>query len=398
MSYTDPPGMTELAHPTAAEVTGDILVVDDTAANLRLLTRLLAGAGFRVRPVDSGPRALEAASAEPPDVVLLDVDMPGMDGYAVCRAFKADPRLASIPILFLSALGETSDKLAAFASGGVDYVTKPFHIEELRARIATHLELRRLRLELERRNQELDASYRKLREVERLRHDLIHMVAHDMRSPLMGVTGYLELLELDGDVLGEEHRDFVARALESARALVRQLDAMLDADRLESNHLPLRLAEHDLATLIDRAVAAFGPIAARRVAWLERPDPGRATARCDGEIVVRLATNLLANALAYSPEEERVALALLPSEEGWRAEVRDRGPGVPEELRERIFEKYVTQGPARGRTRSMGLGLAFSRLAVQAHGGAIGFSTPPGGGTVFWFELPAAGPPAAPAE
>lgn len=377
-----------------AESAGDILVVDDTAANLRLLTRWLSGAGFRVRPVDSGRGALEAAAAEPPDVVLLDVDMPEMDGYAVCRAFKEDPRLAPIPVLFLSALGETSDKLAAFAAGGVDYVTKPFHIDELLARISTHLELRRLRLELERRNRELHESYRRLRDVERMRHDLIHMVAHDMRSPLMGVSGYLELLELDGETLSEEHREFVARALESARALVRQLDAMLDADRLESNHLPLRLSWQDFAALVDRAVAAFGPIAARRVVWVERPAPDAASIRCDGEIVVRIATNLLANALAYSPEEEQVLLAMTARKERWRAEIRDRGPGIPDELRDRIFEKYVTHGSARGRTRSMGLGLAFSRLAVQAHGGEIGFDTPPGGGTQFWFELPAAGPPA----
>lgn len=381
--------------PQGAEITGDLLVVDDTAANLRLLTRLLSDAGFRVRPVSSGPEALRAALAEPPDVVLLDIDMPGMDGYEVCRAFKADPRLAPAPILFLSALGETADKLAAFAAGGVDYITKPFHIEELRARISTHLELRRLRLELESRNRELDESYRKLREVERLRHDLIHMVAHDMRSPLMGVSGYLELLELEGEALGEEQRDFVARALESARALVRQLDAMLDADRLETNHLPLRLAEHDVAELLDRAVATFGPLATRRVAWAERPSPGAALARCDAEIVIRVAANLLANALAYSPEVERINLALISRDETLRVEVRDRGPGIPEELRDRVFEKYVGKGSGRGRTRSMGLGLAFCRLAVEAHGGAIGFDSPGAAGTVFWFELPVAGPRAA---
>ncbi|MBZ0090245.1 MAG: response regulator, partial [Thermoanaerobaculia bacterium] len=116
--------MTAIPDAAGVEATGDILVVDDTAANLRLLTRLLSDAGFRVRPVSSGPEALRAALADPPDVVLLDIDMPGMDGYEVCRAFKADPTLAPAPILFLSALGETTDKLAAFAAGGVDYITK----------------------------------------------------------------------------------------------------------------------------------------------------------------------------------------------------------------------------------------------------------------------------------
>jgi two-component system sensor histidine kinase/response regulator len=375
-----------------APATPDLLVVDDTAANLRLLTRLLTGFGYRVRPVTSGEAALQAARAEPPDVVLLDVDMPEMDGYEVCRRFKADPALAEIPVLFLSALGETEDKLAAFAAGGVDYVTKPFHVDELRARISTHLELRRLRLELEGRNRELDESYRRLREVQQLRHDLIHMVAHDMRSPMMGISGYLELLELEGDQLGEEHREFVARALDAARALVRQLDAMLDADRLETDRLPLRLGLHDLAGLADRAIRSFGPIAAQRVVWSGERQAARVS--CDPELVVRVIANLLANALAYSDERDVVEVGWGRASRPGRArfEVRDRGPGIPEELRDKVFEKYVTKGTSRGRTRSMGLGLAFCKLAVVAHGGAIDFDSPASSGTIFWFELPQEGP------
>jgi signal transduction histidine kinase len=218
------------------------------------------------------------------------------------------------------------------------------------------------------------------------------MVAHDMRSPLMGVSGYLELLELEDDQLTEDQRDYVARALDSARALVRQLDAMLDADRLETNHLPLRLADQDVAMLLDRAVSTFGPLAARRVVWVRRPGAGEAVARCDAEIVVRVAANLLANALNYSPEEESIQISLGAGEGRLRVEVRDHGPGVPDELRDRIFEKYVSQGSSRGRTRSMGLGLAFCRLAIRAHEGAIGFDSPADAGSVFWFELPVEGP------
>ncbi len=376
----------------AGGVAGDILIVDDTPENLRMLSALLGGAEFRVRSAASGELALAAARDEPPDVVLLDIDMPDMDGYEVCRRFKADPLLAAIPILFVSALAETEDKLAAFAAGGVDYVTKPFRIEELRARIATHLELRRLRLELEARNRELAASDERAREVERLRHDLIHMVAHDMRSPLMGVSGYLELLELDRDKLAPDHQDFVVRALEGARTLVRQIDAMLDADRLESNRLPLRLAEQDLVELLDRAAGTLGPLGASRVRWSESPEQPP-TARCDAELIVRVAANLLANALAYSDESEPVLLGASVGEEGFvRLEIRDSGPGIPEELRPRIFEKYVTKGSPRGRTRSMGLGLAFCKLAIEAHGGRIGFDSRADRGTVFWFELSRLGP------
>jgi signal transduction histidine kinase len=370
---------------------GGLLVVDDTAANLKLLTRVLGDAGFRVRPVASGEAALAAARSEAPDLVLLDVDMPDMDGYEVCRRLKAEPALVEIPVLFLSALGETEDKLAAFAAGGVDYVTKPFRVEELRARIATHLEMQRLRKALEVRNRELDASYRKLRELERMRHDLIHMLAHDMRSPLMGISGYLELLEIDRADLAEHHRDYVARALDATRTLVRHVDAMLDVDRLESSRVPVAAADHRLRDLLERAIVALGPIGASRIIWRSDSDSS-VRASCDAELMTRVAGNLISNALIYSDEDQSVEVAIRAVGAGTaRVEVRDHGPGVPAEVRPRMFEKYVARGVARGRTRSMGLGLAFCRLAVEAHGGRIGFESPESGGATFWFELPGIG-------
>lgn len=366
----------------------DILVVDDTPANLKLLTRLLQDSGLRARPVLNGVQALAAAAARPPDLVLLDVDMPEMDGYEVCRRIKSDPRLAELPVLFLSALGETEDKIAGFAAGGVDYITKPFRFEEVLARISTHLELRRLRLDLEQRNRELDESYLKLRELEGLRHDLVHMLAHDMRSPLMAVSGYLELLQIDRSRLVGEHAEYVDLALDGARALIRLIDTMLDLDRLESRHLPLKLAPHDLSELLRRAVESLGPASRERVESKAEDGPPKCVS-CDAELIERVFGNLVSNALRYSPEGEAVRVVQVPARAGLaRVEVRDRGPGIPEEIRARIFEKYVTSGGGRAQRRSIGLGLAFCKLAIEAHGGAIGFHCPEDCGTTFWVELP----------
>jgi putative two-component system response regulator len=137
------------------ESTADILVVDDTPANLRLMSEMLARRGFRSRCVADGRLALEAVAATPPDLILLDINMPGMDGYEVCRRLKADDRFKEIPVVFLSALAETEDKLRAFAVGGVDYIGKPFQIEEVNARITTHLKLRQLQRQLEEHNRQL---------------------------------------------------------------------------------------------------------------------------------------------------------------------------------------------------------------------------------------------------
>jgi putative two-component system response regulator len=135
---------------------GSILVVDDTPANLTLLSRMLGDRGYRVRPVPSGSLALKAAASDPPDLVLLDISMPEMDGFEVCRRLKEDPRLRDVPVIFISALTETEGKVKAFKRGGVDYVTKPFQIEEVEARVETHLRLRSTQAELTRYTQYLE--------------------------------------------------------------------------------------------------------------------------------------------------------------------------------------------------------------------------------------------------
>jgi putative two-component system response regulator len=140
----------------AAPSRGSVLVVDDTPANLTLLARMLGDRGYRVRPVPSGRLALKAASSEPPDLILLDISMPEMDGFEVCRLMKEDPRLRDVPVIFISALTETEGKVKAFHRGGVDYITKPFQIEEVEARVETHLSLRRTQAELSRYNRYLE--------------------------------------------------------------------------------------------------------------------------------------------------------------------------------------------------------------------------------------------------
>src|SRR5689334_19044647 len=138
--------------PMGGAPQGDVLVVDDTPANLQLLSGMLKERGYQVRPVPSGALALRAAESQTPDAILLDVTMPEMDGYEVCRRLKQNPQLRDVPVLFISALSEPLDKVRAFQVGGVDYVTKPFQIDEVQARIDTHVRLRRMRLELEEKN------------------------------------------------------------------------------------------------------------------------------------------------------------------------------------------------------------------------------------------------------
>src|SRR3954454_1956336 len=140
----------------AVERSASILIVDDTPANLQVLAGMLKDRGYKVRPVPSGRLALLAAERNPPDLILLDINMPDMNGYEVCECLKADELLGGIPVIFISALTDQLDKVKAFATGGVDYLTKPFQMEELHARVETHLKLRHLQVELEAANADLE--------------------------------------------------------------------------------------------------------------------------------------------------------------------------------------------------------------------------------------------------
>ena len=375
------------------KIAGRLLVVDDTPAHLKMLAGALLQSGFEVETAEGGTQALAAADRNPPDLVLLDVDMPQPDGYETCRRLKAQERFANTPIIFLSGLSNVADKVAGFAAGGVDFVTKPFDIEEVKVRISTHLELASLRRAAEQHSRELAASLSKLHELEHFRHDLVHMVAHDMRSPLMAVSGYLELLDLDNARLGEDHREFVAQALDGARTLVRLIDAMLDTDRLEACKLPLQLVERDLRPILDLAVSSLGPTSARRL-LIEAATPGHLIVRADGEVLRRVIANLIANALRNSEDDARVRVVTSLRGACARLEIHDTGASIPDDFRSRVFEKYATRAGDRGpHRRGIGLGLPFCRLAMEAQGGTIGFDTSAAGST-FWIELPAREAPA----
>ena len=179
---------------TASDTQASILVVDDTPSHLRLLWYVLSEQGYRVRVVADGQRALESVRADPPDLILLDILMPGMGGYEVCRQLKAQPATCDIPIIFLSALDTTTDKVDAFAAGGVDYVAKSDQPEEMLVRVKTHLALRDLRRRLEAANRELERQVTELQMRNAELDAFAHTVAHDLRNPLSNIVGYSQML------------------------------------------------------------------------------------------------------------------------------------------------------------------------------------------------------------
>jgi two-component system, sensor histidine kinase and response regulator len=366
----------------------NILLVDDTPANLQVLADLLRSQGYKARPVTSGKLAIRAAEASPPDLILLDINMPEMNGYEVCEALKANPLLQDIPVIFISALNEAIDKVRAFNSGGVDYITKPFQFEEVQARIRTHLTMRQLHQNLRKQNDELQTSLQRQQELEAQRDNLLHMVVHDLRAPLSGIIGYLSLLELAMEKFGEKQQRHLKAAMQSSQTLVDMISELLDVYKLENGEMQLKRKNQDFCKTIHQATETLGGMLGDKTLSFALPAEPLAL-DLDHELMSRVMINLLSNALKFTPRGGEITVGAELVIDGVKITVKDSGPGIPPELHGKIFEKFG-QAELREENRkySTGLGLTFCRMVMDAHGGQIGVDSEIGLGSTFWLHLP----------
>jgi len=359
----------------------NIMVVDDTPANLQLLHQMLRENAYRVLAFTDGRMALTAAAKSPPDLILLDIKMPGMDGFEVCERLKADEVLKEIPVIFISALSETIDKVKAFAVGGVDYITKPFQFEEVNARIETHLEIRRQK-------RELQQTYDKLSELETLRDSLVHMIVHDLRSPLTVVTGYLQLAEMEQ--LSKEAGEYVGKAIIATGTLLEMISTLLDVSKMEAGLMTIERADVDMRDIVSETIRMIQPLKGLRCITITSPEEMETLAG-DAALIKRVIQNLISNAIKFTDKDTGIITVGIEvvDKEMVRVSVVDNGHGIPLEYREKVFDKFTQVAATKqGHQYSSGLGLTFCKLAVESHGGRIGLESEVGKGSTFWFELP----------
>ncbi len=362
---------------------GRILVVDDTEANRILLQEILELDGHQVSVAADGAEALAAVAREEPDLVLLDVNMPGMNGLEVCRRLRADPKSTSLPIILVTALAERQHRLEGIGAGANDYLTKPIDRPDLVIRVRNALQLRRL-------HREVADQYARLQQLEGMRDSLVHMLVHDLRTPLTGITVYLQMSYERIAQLGDAQllKDFQDMSLSVVR-LTDMVSDVLDVSRLEAAALPLRPGEVDLCALAVDAVSSLGRT--RDATVIHRRPESPVVAVVDPELIRRVIANLVGNALKFAPRDSEVCVEVARRNGGCEIRVTDSGPGIPPEQHARIFEKFGEadgNGNGKPKARSSGLGLTFCKLAVEAHGGRIGVESEVGAGSTFWVTLP----------
>ncbi len=399
---------------------GNILIIDDEPNNLRVLLSFITDNGYDARGVLTGEMGLKAALSEPPDLVLLDIMMPGMDGYQVCSQFKNTPNLSNIPIIFISAKYDSLDKVKAFQLGGVDYIPKPFQIEEVLARIENHLRLKRLQQELAQQNVWLQAEIsqrqaaeqalqaqnaqlqREIRERERaeaelakLNEDLarsngelaqfVSIASHDLRSPLTTVKGYGQLFKMrHAQSLEEEGRRYIDRILDGCDRMLSLIDDLLQYSRLGKageEFSPVSSAEAIEEACQNLSLEITTNHA--EIICLDLP-----VVIADFSQLRQLFQNLIGNAIKYRGEANpRVEVTAIADTEQYLFAIKDNGIGIAPESFPKIFQMFKRLHGA-SEYPGTGIGLAICQKIVQLHGGSIWVESAPAQGSTFHFTIP----------
>jgi len=360
-----------------------ILCVDDERLNLKLLKSILEPEGYEFEGAENGEAALTSVAREFPEIILLDIMMPKMTGFEVLEKLRADSKTRLIPVVMVTALRDSEDKVKALEAGCDDFVSKPFDRGELLARVKSLLRIKSL-------HDEVENSYKKLKELEKLKDNLIHMIVHDFNNPLTAVSGNLQLLQLSPESLTDTQKEDVERALVSCNCLQRMAKDLLDVNRMEEGHIALHLEKIDLGALAKEAALEMKVIALwEKKELLCEIAENMPAALADKELIARVIINLISNAIKFTREGARIMVnaGYDLQENKLYVQVKDSGMGIAPQYLGRLFDKFM-QIEQKEAKHGYGLGLTFCKMAVEAHGGTIKVESQEGKGSTFVFTLP----------
>ena len=386
-----------------------LLIVDDNPTNLEVLSDCFGDCGFQILVAEDGESAIETVGYAQPDIILLDVLMPGIDGFETCRRLKAKASTQDIPVIFMTALSDTVDKVRGFQLGAVDYITKPIQHEEVLARVKTHLTIRNLTKRLQEQNARLQQEISDRKQAEKLLRGLeadlrealaqekefselksriISTISHEYRTPLTAIASSAEILQLYRHKLDEskqlKHFD---RIKASVKHMTNLVSDVLFLSRAEFEKLEFQPQAINLVSFVSELVneLQLGVSEAHHLTFTSIG--GCTQAYLDTKLLQQILTNLLSNAIKYSPEGGIVSIQLTCEQNQVLFQVSDEGIGIPKEDQNNLFESFSRASNV-GMIAGTGLGLSIVKKCVDLHSGEIAVKSEVGVGTTFSISLP----------
>lgn len=351
-----------------------VLVIDDEPINFDVIQAALNGQNYVLNFVGDSQEAIASLDIFQPDVILLDIMMPDMDGIELCQRIKAMPQWQSVPIIMVTALATKEDLARSIEAGADDFISKPVSVIELRARVKSMLRIKQ--------------QYDNLQLLLELREDMVKMVVHDLRNPLTNILLGLDILELL-NISPEKKQAKISQIRLSGQYLQSLINDLILFAKIESGKVQLKRTKTDLSALIKSVFLEHEGISNQKeielVSHLPKPN---SIIDVDVDMFHRVLDNLLSNAIKFSPTQSKIVISLdYPVSGGARIQVADLGEAVPDILRQKIFEKYEI-GTLMKDISQIGLGLAFCKMVVEAHGGKIGVKSNQPRGSIFEIILP----------
>jgi signal transduction histidine kinase len=384
-----------------------ILIIDDNATNIRVLIETLKARGFETITARHGAMGIRRAQFSQPNLILLDIKMPEMDGYEVCERLKADEKTRHIPVIFISALSETFDKVKAFSVGGVDYVTKPFQEEEVLVRVKTHLvlqtqkkqlqtqaeEFRQTNEQLQTQAEELRQANEQLVQLNQEKNEFLGIAAHDLKNPLSAIFTLVHMIKKS--IEAEEFAskvtvvEFAHLINVSAEHTFNIITNLLEINAIESGKIQFKLEKNDILEILREIVFEYTQKAKRKNITVHfTPTSSEYIAYMDINMVRQILDNLVSNAVKYSPFGKNVSIHIFTKKATICCEIQDEGPGLSHEEQAKLFKKFSRLSPVpTGDENSTGLGLFIVKKLVNVMGGKVWCESELGFGSKFIVEF-----------
>lgn len=370
--------ITGMTQPTARS---SVLIVDDLPNNVRLLSIMLTEKGYQVRKAINGQMALNTVRSLIPDLILLDINMPDLNGYQVCEQLKADEKTREIPVIFISALDDVLDKVKAFQVGGVDYISKPFQGEEVMARIENQLTICRQK-------KQLQNEIKERQKTEETLEIYLHAVSHDLRNPVIGMSMILNnLIKNSQGETKEVSRKILQQMANSCDRQLTLIDSLVETRQNDLWGVSLELKPLSLYEIGQQIGQEWElRLKENQATLINNFSPDLPLVNADAHHLWRVFENLLANALKHNPQGIIITFSARLEGNYLRCSIADNGVGISETQRKQLFDRY--QRGNNNNQISLGLGLYLCRQIIHAHGGEIGIMNNDEKGSQFWFTLP----------